>query len=95
MRRRLIIVVLAVGVLLAAIVFFNAWKANLLAGIRKKNAAPPQTVSAASVKFTDWQPEVSAVGSMRAVRGVDVTTEVTGLVRTLHFKSGDSGPGTW
>jgi len=26
---------------------------------------------------------------MRAVRGVDVTTEVTGLVRTLHFKSGD------
>jgi len=89
MRRRLIIVVLAVGVLLAAIVGFNAWKANLLAGIRKQNAAPPQTVSAASVKFTDWQPEVSAVGSMRAVRGVDVTTEVTGLVRTLRFKSGD------
>jgi membrane fusion protein, multidrug efflux system len=89
MRRRLIIVVIAAGVLLAAIVFFNAWKANLLAGIRKKNAAPPQTVSAANVKFTDWQPEVSAVGSMRAVRGVDVTTEVTGLVRTLRFKSGD------
>jgi membrane fusion protein (multidrug efflux system) len=32
---------------------------------------------------------VSAVGSLRAVRGVDVTTEVTGLVRSLHFKSGD------
>lgn len=89
LRRRLIIVVVAVGVLLAAIVGFNMWKANLLEGIRKKNAAPPQTVSAASVKFTDWQPEVSAVGSMRAVRGVDVTTEVTGLVRSLRFKSGD------
>ena len=89
LRRRLIIVVLAVTVLLAAIVAFNMWKANLLEGIRKKNAAPPQTVSAASVQFTDWQPEVSAVGSMRAVRGVDVTTEVTGLVRSLHFKSGD------
>ena len=25
----------------------------------------------------------------RAVRGVDVTSEITGLVRTLHFKSGD------
>jgi membrane fusion protein, multidrug efflux system len=89
LRRRLIIVVVAVGVLLAAIVGFNMWKANLLEGIRKKNAAPPQTVSAASVNFTDWQPEVSAVGSMRAVRGVDVTTEVTGLVRSLRFKSGD------
>ena len=89
LRRRLIIVVVSVGVLLAAIVAFNTWKANLLEGIRKKNAAPPQTVSAASVEFTDWQPEVSAVGSMRAVRGVDVTTEVTGLVRSLRFKSGD------
>lgn len=89
LKRRLIIVVLAVSVLLAAIVAFNMWKANLLEGIRKKNAAPPQTVSTASAQFTDWQPEVSAVGSMRAVRGVDVTTEVTGLVRSLHFKSGD------
>jgi membrane fusion protein (multidrug efflux system) len=89
LRRRLIIVVVAVGALLAAIVAFNTWKANLLEGIRKKNAAPPQTVSAASAQFTEWQPEVSAVGSMRAVRGVDVTTEVTGLVRSLRFKSGD------
>jgi membrane fusion protein (multidrug efflux system) len=89
LRRRLIIVVIAAGLLLAAIVAFNTWKANFVAELRKKNSAPPQTVSAASVKFTAWQPEVSAVGSMRAVRGVDVTTEVTGLVRSLHFKSGD------
>ena len=88
-RWRLIIVVIAAGVLLAAIVGFNTWKANFVANLRLKNAAPPQTVSAASVRFTDWQPEVSAVGSMRAVHGVDVTTEVTGLVRSLHFKSGD------
>jgi membrane fusion protein (multidrug efflux system) len=89
MRRRLIIVVVAAGVLLAAIVGFNTRKANFVAQLRLKNAAPPQTVSAASAQFTDWQPEVSAVGSLRAVRGVDVTTEVTGLVRTLRFKSGD------
>ena len=89
MRRRLIIVVIAAGALLAAIVGFNTWKANFVARLRLKNAAPPQTVSAASARFTDWQPEVSAVGSLRAVRGVDVTTEVTGLVRTLRFKSGD------
>lgn len=89
MRRRLIIVVIAAGALLAAIVGFNTWKANFTAQLRLKNAAPPQTVSAATVQFSDWQPEVSAVGSLRAVRGVDVTTEVTGLVRALRFKSGD------
>jgi membrane fusion protein (multidrug efflux system) len=89
MRRRLIIVVLAAGVLLAAIVGFNTWKANFVAQLRMKNAAPPQTVTAAAAQSSDWQPEVSAVGSLRAVRGVDVTTEVTGLVRALRFKSGD------
>jgi membrane fusion protein (multidrug efflux system) len=89
LRRRLIIVVVAAGVLLAAIVGFNTWKANFVAKLRLKNAAPPQSVTAARVEFSDWQPEVSAVGSLRAVRGVDVTTEVTGLVRTLRFKSGD------
>jgi membrane fusion protein (multidrug efflux system) len=89
MRRRLIIVMLAAGVLLAAIVGFNTWKANFVAQLRMKNAAPPQTVTAATAQSSDWQPEVSAVGSLRAVRGVDVTTEVTGLVRALRFKSGD------
>jgi len=89
LRRRLIIVVVAAGVLLAAIVGFNTWKANFVAKLRLKNAAPPQTVTVASARFADWQPEVSAVGSLRAVRGVDITTEVTGLVRTLRFQSGD------
>lgn len=89
MRRRLIIVVLAAGVLLAAIVGFNTWKANFVAQLRLKNSAPPQTVTAATAESSDWQPEVSAVGSLRAVRGVDVTTEVTGLVRAVLFKSGD------
>jgi membrane fusion protein (multidrug efflux system) len=89
MRRRLIIVVLAAGVLLAAIVGFNTWKANFVAKLRLKNSAPPQTVTAATAESSDWQPEVTAVGSLRAVRGVDVTTEVTGLVRALRFKSGD------
>lgn len=92
MRRRLIIVLIAAGALLAAIVGFNTWKAGFVAKLRLKNAAPPQTVTAVAVQYSDWQPEVNAVGSLRAVRGVDVTTEVTGLVRSLRFKSGDEVP---
>ncbi len=89
LRWRLIVVVLAAGVLLAAIVAFNIIKANFIANLRTKNASPPQTVTAAGAQYSEWQPEVTAVGSLRAVRGVDVTTEVTGLVRSLRFKSGD------
>jgi membrane fusion protein (multidrug efflux system) len=41
------------------------------------------------VKADDWQPQINAVGTLRAVRGVDVTTEVAGLVRTIGFHSGE------
>jgi len=37
----------------------------------------------------EWQPQLNAVGSLRALRGVDVTTEIAGLVREIRFKSGD------
>ncbi len=89
MRRRFVIVLVSAGLLLAALVGFNIFKEHLLANIRAKNASPPQTVSTMVAQYSDWQPEVTAVGSMRAYRGVDVTTEVAGLVRSINFKSGD------
>jgi membrane fusion protein (multidrug efflux system) len=48
----------------------------------------PQTVTVIKVGSQDWQPTLAAVGSMVPVRGVDVTTEIAGLVREIHFKSG-------
>jgi membrane fusion protein (multidrug efflux system) len=50
---------------------------------------PPVTVTTIKAELHPWQPQLKAVGSLRAVRGVDVTSEISGLVRTLHFKSGD------
>ena len=50
----------------------------------------PQTVSSAKVQALDWQPQLTAVGSVAPVRGVDVTTEIAGLVRSVNFKSGQS-----
>ncbi len=89
MRFRLIVVLLGAGVLLALLVGFNFFKDFMMAKARAQNASPPQTVSTMIAQYSDWQPEVSSVGSMRAFRGVDVTTEIAGLVRTLNFKSGD------
>jgi membrane fusion protein, multidrug efflux system len=48
----------------------------------------PQTVTSTRVEALEWQPQVGAVGTMVAVRGVDVTTEIAGLVRSIQFKSG-------
>ena len=55
---------------------------------QSKLPRPPVVVSALQAQYADWQPTISAVGSMKAVRGVDVTTEVGGIVRTIGFKPG-------
>ena len=89
MRRRVIIAVVAVLVLFAIIAGIKTITIMGMIAQAKKNASPPQTVTVTVARYSDWQPEVTAVGSVRAVRGVDVTTEVAGLVRSIEFRSGD------
>jgi len=50
---------------------------------------PKSTVSTAKVAYDDWQPTLSAVGSLRAARGVDLAAEVSGLVETVQVRSGE------
>ncbi|WP_319024765.1 efflux RND transporter periplasmic adaptor subunit [Microbulbifer hainanensis] len=50
---------------------------------------PPATVTAAPAEFQTWRQQLSAVGSLRAVNGVDVTTQAEGVVSAIHFESGD------
>lgn len=90
MRSRLIIVLLSAGVLLGLLVWLNSfYKPYMIHKMLAQNASPAQTVTAAPAQYSDWQPALDAVGSVRAVRGVDITTEVAGLVRSVRFRSGE------
>ncbi|MBB5369400.1 MULTISPECIES: efflux RND transporter periplasmic adaptor subunit [unclassified Janthinobacterium] len=86
MTKRMLIMLGAVVLLVAllALGFFLHIR-QLMASAPKPG---PQTVSSTIVRKVDWQPHLSSVGTMVAVRGVDVTTEIAGLVRTINFKSG-------
>ncbi|ANB77644.1 efflux transporter periplasmic adaptor subunit [Paraburkholderia phytofirmans OLGA172] len=88
MTKRMVIMLICVGLLLAALVGFNQFRAYMFGKFMAGNSAPPATVSAAVAGYQSWQPQLAAVGSLRAVRGVDVTTEVAGLVREVAFSSG-------
>ena len=50
--------------------------------------SPPETVSATEVRAERWQGSLTAIGSVVAAQGVNVTTEVAGLVREIAFESG-------
>ncbi|MFL9883319.1 efflux RND transporter periplasmic adaptor subunit [Paraburkholderia agricolaris] len=88
MTKRMVIMLICVGLLLAALVGFNQFRSYMIGKFMASNAAPPSTVSAIIAGYQSWQPQLAAVGSLRAVRGVDVTTEVAGLVREVAFASG-------
>src|SRR6266702_8105717 len=49
---------------------------------------PPTTVTSASVKEEDWPPILSAVGSISAVQGAVVSTELGGTVSEIRFQNG-------
>jgi membrane fusion protein (multidrug efflux system) len=89
LHRRLIIMLVAVGVLLGLIVAFNLFKGYMIRKAMSQAALAPETVTTTTAEYSDWQPEIGALGSVRAVRGVDVTTEVAGLVRSVRFRSGE------
>ena len=89
MGRRMLIMLAVVGLLFGGIFGYHAFKAHMLKKSMAHMQMPPSTVTAIKAELHPWQPQLKAVGSLRAVRGVDVTSEISGLVRTLHFRSGD------
>lgn len=51
-------------------------------------AMPPETISSAVVKEEKWQGTISAIGTITAAQGVNVTTELVGTVKEIAFESG-------
>jgi membrane fusion protein (multidrug efflux system) len=51
---------------------------------------PQINVSAMQAEYQDWQPRIKASGSLRAVQGISITSEIAGMVRKIHFKPGAS-----
>ncbi len=49
---------------------------------------PAATVTSATVRLQKWPRELASVGTLRAVNGVDVTTQGQGEVYAIHFESG-------
>ncbi len=87
--KRMIIMLIIVGVLFGGIFGFKVVQARMMKKYMKFQM-PPATVTAIKAERRPWQPQLKAVGSLRAVRGVDVTSEIAGLVRELDFKSGET-----
>src|SRR5262249_12291547 len=49
---------------------------------------PPAVVTTAKATYQDWQPELRGIGTLRALRGADLSLDIAGLVTAVNVKSG-------
>jgi len=89
MIKRMVIMLVAAAVVFGGIFGFQAFKAAMIKKFMSAMSAPPQTVTASKAAFSEWQPKIDAVGSLRAVKGADLSLEVSGVVDSISFNSGD------
>lgn len=81
----LIIVGAICGLLIFMNLFFDKATAEFFANMKR----PVVTVSAIEVQPTTWKPGISAVGTVAASQGVDVSVQAGGIVEQILFKAND------
>ncbi len=89
LKKRMVIMLLTMGILFGGIFGFHGFQTQLMLRQMRGNQAPAVTVSAETLTYQTWQPKIRAAGTLRAMHGVNVTTETTGLVRKILFTPGD------
>src|SRR5207244_11252663 len=85
--KRMIVMIVAVLGLVAVIAGIKVL--SIMRMIAASKPPPPAVVSTAKANSQDWQPELRAVGTLRAVRGADLALDVAGLVTRVNVKSRD------
>jgi membrane fusion protein, multidrug efflux system len=88
-KKKMIWGMLGMLIVVALIFGYKAFQEHKIKETMKTRQVPPVTVTTIAAAYENWQPELRAVGSLRVVRGVDVTSEIAGLVRTVSFKPGE------
>jgi membrane fusion protein (multidrug efflux system) len=88
LKRRMIVMLVSVFILLGLIFAFNQLKTYMFNYFMAGMGMQPATVSTTVIEKQEWQPKINSVGNIRAFRGVDLSTEVGGLVAKVPVKSG-------
>src|ERR1700734_984597 len=52
-------------------------------------APKPTTVTAEAARVEQWRPELTAIGTLRAIQGVAIAPQAAGEVTAIRFESGD------
>lgn len=79
---------IGLGILFAVVFGYQAFKNVMMKRYIGKMIDPPITVSTQKVVYAQWLPKIVASGSVRSIEGVEVTTQIAGMVNGIYFTPG-------
>ena len=90
-KPRLVLRIFVVLLLIAAIVGALGYKKFLQIQVMSAQGSvvpPPISVTVAESKSADWNKQLKAIGTLIAFQGVNISSEVSGIVKSINFESG-------
>jgi len=88
----LVIMIGAVALILGGVFVWQGILAKFTKQFMSAAASAPQTVTTIAAAEDKWQSRLQATGSLRAVRGADLSSQASGIVDEIHFDSGNDVP---
>jgi membrane fusion protein, multidrug efflux system len=90
MIKRFLIAAILVALFLGGVGYFNlVFKPKMIGEFMAKMKPPAATVTAERAGTKEWIDRVQSIGTLIAIRGVDVSPEVAGIVKNYYFESGN------
>jgi membrane fusion protein, multidrug efflux system len=86
---RFIVTGIIAAFLVGAVAWFNfIFKPDMIKGFMAANVPPPATVTSEQARTEKWVEQLTSIGTLFSSHGVDVTSQVAGIVTEVHAASG-------
>lgn len=87
MTKRMTIMLAIAGLIFGGVIVFLVVRGIFIKKFIASMGQPPQTISTTIAKVEDWEPTISAVGTLKAQKGTDITPQLAGIVSEIPFES--------
>ena len=89
MIKRFLIALIIIGALFGGLAYFQlVFKPKMIKEFLSSQGAPVATITAEAAKTEEWVERLPAIGTLIASQGVEVASQVAGIVTGLGFESG-------
>lgn len=88
MTKRTIIFLSLLVLVIAGLGFIKYLQIQTAMAMMAGSAPPASSVEVITARQLQWQPRLSAIGTLTAREGIDVKNEVEGIIEKIHIESG-------